>query len=457
MSRHRATRLAGRAGVRVSLFGSVLLGPTLLGLTLLGPVSLGFLETPLHAQVPDEALSTSVRPGQEPTIPDGSDIDGSTMVVSLVTMGPGRRVWERFGHNAIWVRDPIRGINRMYNYGMFSFQQENFLKRFIQGEMMYWMAGFDGRLHMGAYIEADRSVWVQELNLTPDKRAEMYAFVEWNERPENRFYPYDYYRDNCSTRVRDALDRVLDGRLRDLTFDAETGTTYRFHTRRLLAPDLGAYAGTLFSLGQPIDQPISAWEEMFLPVRMMKTLRGVTVLDPDGQEVPLVRSEDTIYLSSMPVERETPPAWLLGFLGFGLIVAAGILPLGSRGSTPRASRIAAASLTSLWGLLVGVGGWFLVLVWIFTQHWAAHWNENILLFNPLAIALVALVPLAVAGRGGAGVGRWARRLVWIVAATSVLALVIQLLPAFDQVNSEIIAAVLPPNLAMAWAVSRLTA
>jgi hypothetical protein len=398
----------------VSLFGSVLLGPTLLGLTLLGPVSLGFLETPLHAQVPDEALSTSVRPGQEPTIPDGSDIDGSTMVVSLVTMGPGRRVWERFGHNAIWVRDPIRGINRMYNYGMFSFQQENFLKRFIQGEMMYWMAGFDGRLHMGAYIEADRSVWVQELNLTPDKRAEMYAFVEWNERPENRFYPYDYYRDNCSTRVRDALDRVLDGRLRDLTFDAETGTTYRFHTRRLLAPDLGAYAGTLFSLGQPID-------------------------------------------SSMPVERETPPAWLLGFLGFGLIVAAGILPLGSRGSTPRASHIAAASLTSLWGLLVGVGGWFLVLVWIFTQHWAAHWNENILLFNPLAIALVALVPLAVAGRGGAGVGRWARRLVWIVAATSVLALVIQLLPAFDQVNSEIIAAVLPPNLAMAWAVSRLTA
>jgi hypothetical protein len=194
---------------------------------------------------------------------------------------------------------------------------------------------------------------------------------------------------------------------------------------------------------------------MFLPVRMMKTLRGITVLDAEGQEVPLVRSEDTMYWSTMPVERETPPRWLLGFLGFGVIVAAGILPLGSRRSTPRASRIAAASLTSLWALLVGVGGWFLVLVWIFTQHWAAHWNENILLFNPLALALVVLVPLAVAERGGAGLGRWARRLAWVVAATSVLALVIQLLPAFDQVNGEIIAAVLPPSLAMAWVVTRL--
>jgi len=147
--------------------------------------------------------------------------DGSTLSIALVTMGPGERVWERFGHNALWVRDSVTGFDRVYNYGMFSFQQEGYVGRFLQGRLLYWMKGFESAPHFAAYVAADRSLWVQELNLTPEQRAELADFLAWNDTPENRFYRYDYYLDNCSTRIRDAIDRVLGGRIREATADWE--------------------------------------------------------------------------------------------------------------------------------------------------------------------------------------------------------------------------------------------
>jgi len=364
------------------------------------------------------------------------------MTVFLVTMGPGQAVWERFSHNAIWVRDSVQGIDRLYNYGMFSFRQENFLKRFVQGEMNYWMQGFDGESHLRQYMAVDRSVWLQELNLTPGQRAEMFAFLEWNERPENRFYRYDYYLDNCSTRVRDALDRVLGGRLYELTGSEETGTTFRDHTRRLLAPALAAYVGTLYSLGQPIDRPISTWEAMFLPVVMMKRLRDVTVFDSEGDEVSLVVREATLFESAQPAERGSHPVWWPGFLAVGIAIA-GVMLAAARSS----SGVLAALVPTVWSLVLGIGGAFIVGVVSFTQHWAAFWNENLFFFNPVGLALVVLIPLAAAGKPRAG--RWATRLAIFVAAVSVLGFAMQLLPWFDQTNGEIIATMLLPNLALA--------
>ena len=150
-------------------------------------------------------------------------------------MGVGTRVWERFGHNAILVDDRQRGTRTAYNYGLFDFRQEDFLLRFIQGRMWYWMQGLDADAMVRSYVRDNRSVWVQELDLSPEERLALRDFLVWNERPENRHYRYDYYRDNCSTRVRDALDRVLNGRLRARTDSVATGTTYRFHTKRLTA------------------------------------------------------------------------------------------------------------------------------------------------------------------------------------------------------------------------------
>lgn len=378
--------------------------------------------------------------------------EGASLAVYLVTVGPGRRVWERFGHNALLLRDTLRGIDRAYNYGMFSFEQEGFATRLVRGEMLYWMEGFDGEPHLESYAAQDRSIWIQELNLEAPQRADLLAYLEWNERPENRSYRYDYYRDNCSTRVRDALDRVLGGRLYEQTGGMKSGTTYRGHTRRLLTSALPAYVVTLLALGQPVDRPISAWQEMFLPVRMRETVRGVSVFDADGREVPLVRAEFTVYEGTAPAERQAPPNWLLGFLAVGVLVSGGLVLAASVRSAHCVRRVIAVVSISLWAVLSGLCGVLIVYLWGFTEHWAVGWNENLFFLNPIALPLAVLVPLAAGGR--AAVARWAARLSLALVVLSALGVTLQMVPGFDQVNGEIIAVALPLNLATAWATSR---
>ena len=374
------------------------------------------------------------------------------LTVYLMTMGPGTAVWERFGHNAIWIHDPVQGTDKAYNYGLFDLRQENFLVRFLQGRMWYWMQGFPAQSYVKLYRRANRSVWIQELEMPPKARRELQEFLEWNERPENRFYHYDYYRDNCSTRVRDALDRVLGGRIRQETFDLATGRTYRFHTRRLTANDPLIYTGLLLALGQPVDRPISAWEEMFLPLAVREHLRNVTVQGSDGRLTPLVRSERTLFESSGTPPPDRPPFWLPIYLGIGLVLGSAILVLGAMAQHSRLARAGLTAVSGTWALVVGMVGLVLAGLWGFTDHTAAYNNENLLQANLLAVPLLWLVPKAARG---SPIGRRALVLAAIVAGLSQLGLVLKLLPAFYQVNGEIIALALPIHLGVAAACWRL--
>ena len=215
------------------------------------------------------------RAGGEPANPPPGP-PGSELTVFLMTMGPGRQVWERFGHNAIWIHDPIHGTDQAYNYGLFDFHQQNFLLRFIRARCGTGWPAFPPSQYVCAIPSGtNRSVWVQELELTARGPARAAAIPEWNEEPEHRFYHYDYYRDNCSTRVRDALDRVLGGAIRTQTVAIPAGTTYRFHTQRLTANDPLIIHGPAASAGPGVDRPISAWEEMFLPLKMREHVRRV--------------------------------------------------------------------------------------------------------------------------------------------------------------------------------------
>src|SRR6185437_12821667 len=131
---------------------------------------------------------------------------GSQFTVYLVTAGQGDAIWEKFGHTAIWIHDSVSGSDVAYNWGIFDFAQPGFIRRFLQGHMIYWMAPFNDPRMIRQYIAANRSLWVQRLHLSPTQRNTLHDFVAWNAREENKYYRYDYYRDNCSTRVRDVFD-----------------------------------------------------------------------------------------------------------------------------------------------------------------------------------------------------------------------------------------------------------
>src|SRR4051812_35168994 len=172
-----------------------------------------FLAVGALTQGPSAAAQAPVGTAPQSAIvtPQAPAEPGSTLAVYLLTFGWGDVAWERFGHNAIWIRDRARGTDITYNWGMFDFNQPHFVWRFVTGDTKYWMQAFDLNTILDAYKRENRSILAQELNFTPAQRLELQRYVTMNALPQNKFYRYDYYRDNCSTRLRDALDHALGG------------------------------------------------------------------------------------------------------------------------------------------------------------------------------------------------------------------------------------------------------
>jgi len=225
-------------------------------------------------------------------------VPGSELRVWLVTVGAGEAVWERFGHNALRVLDTSTGEDVAYNWGIFDFNQVDFIPRFLKGQMLYRMAPFRAGPMVEAYSRTGRRIVTQELGLAPAQRLALRDLAERNALPENREYLYNYFLDNCSTRVRDLLDQVLGGALAHRFAAAPTGTSFRYHVRRLTRSDPFLYTGMDVLLGTPGDRPISVWEEMFLPMTLRDAIRDVTVLGEDGVERPLVIAEDVVVPGS---------------------------------------------------------------------------------------------------------------------------------------------------------------
>jgi hypothetical protein len=388
-------------------------------------------------------LSLVAQNGPPPV--DGDSIEGASLRVFLMTMGQGNYIFERFGHNAIWIRDERTGQDIAWNYGVFAFDDPGYIGRLVRGNMQYWVEAWDANRMAQSYAADNRTVVVQELNLTPARRAGLRDFLIWNAREENRFYRYDYYRDNCSTRVRDAIDRALDGQLR-LALDAMiTDETYRGHTQRLLADRLPAATGTLLALGPATDVPLSAWEAGFLPVQLMQHVRMLRVSAPDGTLSPLVAGEAVLFEATRAPEAAQAPDRLPLYLGGGLGLGLLNLLLGYAGARARGAAIAFHIVGAVVMLAVGLFGTVILGLWAFTDHEVTYRNENLFQANPLA--LVAGVLLIVAAFGPAR--RATRRLVLLGAGLAAFGFAGQALPALDQVNGGIIALLLPVHLGIA--------
>ncbi|HET6566239.1 MAG TPA: DUF4105 domain-containing protein, partial [Xanthomonadales bacterium] len=198
---------------------------------------------------------------------DASLVEAQTGVW-LVTYGPGELYWQRFGHNGIWIRDEDLGLDHVFNFGFFDFEQEDFFLRFLQGRMLYFSAAQPAESEFAQYIDENRSIRLQKLALGEEQALLLADFLVREVQPQNRDYLYDYYLDNCSTRVRDALDLALDGRLQQHFTNLAAGQNFRSHTRRLTAGDFWLYLGLELGLGQPVDEPISRWDEFFIPAQL---------------------------------------------------------------------------------------------------------------------------------------------------------------------------------------------
>ena len=357
--------------------------------------------------------------------------------IGVVTMGPGDIFWERFGHDAIVVDDPARGEPVSYNFGFFDLGEDGFVGRFVKGEMQYMLVALPLREDLQYYRETGRGAILQWLDLEPAQARGLADELARNARPENARYRYDYYTDNCSTRVRDALDRALGGALQRQLRGRSSGDSYRGESVRLASPAAWMSLGFDLALGPYGDRPLSRWEQAFLPRRLADDLRELK--RADGR--PLVAEErELLPQRQAPEPAETPRRWWPWLL-LGLAAGATILVLAPR--SPRAT----AALAGVFWLLCGLLGGVLAMAWGFTEHRALWANRNLLLLDPLCLLLLPGAWTLLRGRDPSARFRVLLAVVAAIAALAVVPLWLQVLP---QRNGHWIALLLPIHLALAW-------
>ncbi len=359
--------------------------------------------------------------------------------IGVATMQPGAIFFERFGHNAIVVADPALGEPLSYNFGFFDMGEAGFTGRFIRGDMRYFLARLRWRDDLQYYLDSGRGVSIQWLDLDDAQAIAMAAALAENAKPENARYRYDYFIDNCATRVRDAIDRAIGGALKPQLTARSQGNTFRSEAVRLASPAPWMWLGFDIGLGPSSDQPMSRWEEAYVPMRLADSLREAK--RPDGR--PLVLSEETVAPHRIAAEPpEFQRAWWPWLLA-GLALAA--LWSWTLHKTPRTG----AAIALLAWAAAAVLGSVMLAIWLGTEHRFGWANHNLMLLSPLSWLLLPGGWRLMRGRAP---GRVFPITLAATVASAILALFLQWLTAVPQANAHWISLLVPIHIAfgIAW-------
>lgn len=314
--------------------------------------------------------------------------------VSVITCWPGQEVYELYGHTALRIRGSERNetpFDSVWNYGVFSYNEPNFVGRFVKGEMMYQVAGYPFSHFMPGYVWSERRVEEQILNLTDAQAAGLRHALQVNCLPQNRVYLYDYVRDNCSTRVWDRIDAAAEGiRIPD----GQLYPTYREAMRAYHSHYPWYSLGIDLALGYPIDTAINNADQLFLPIALHDKLAAAKL--PDGR--PAVRSVQVLN-TGLPDATLPPTPWYLSplFWGWMLFAIAIVYVAYCR----RIRRMLNWPEAMLFGI-IGMAGCIVAYLVFISIHRAASPNLLLTWINPLALLVPALIwsrrtrPIAVA-------------------------------------------------------------
>ena len=291
--------------------------------------------------------------------------------IELITIGPGQYYWEAFGHTALRVK--TLDTDYMYGFGYFDFEDEDFFINFAKGEMRYFMGIQETKGELEDYKNQGRKIWSQRLNLSADQKVELLNTLNFLSQPQNRYYHYDYFLNNCTSRIRDILDKITDKGIssqlknnhskkswNDLTFPAINQAWMNL--------------GIAIAYGQPAYENKNQWQLSIFPETFAHDLEAIKTSHQWNQPMQLIyqpnKEQDKLMQYSVFKTHYAMP--LVLFILFVSLFWA-------RGSN---------STINAWLLTESFLGLGLLLLWFFTKHTVAAHNINILLFFPLSFLLV---------------------------------------------------------------------
>ena len=251
---------------------------------------------------------------------------------------------------------------------------------FALGETDYQLGATNYEHFVAEYNYLGRDVWQQTLNLTPDEKEHLFNLLQENYRPENREYRYNFFYDNCATRPRDQIEKVIDGSLQyaDNMTDNNTGVSFRDLLHKYSEGHPWSRFGMDMCMGSEADKPINRRLMMFVPFYVQEYFNTAQIIDKEGKARPLISSEEKIVETGLTAADHrssgiTPMQSAL--LLFILVTAATIYGIRRR--------------KTLWGLdlilffCAGIAGCILAFLALFSQHPAVSPNYLLFVFHPL--------------------------------------------------------------------------
>ncbi|MGM5470832.1 lipoprotein N-acyltransferase Lnb domain-containing protein [Flavobacteriaceae bacterium LMO-SS05] len=293
--------------------------------------------------------------------------------VSVITVGPGSSLNDAFGHNAFRIKDQSLGLDLAYGYGEYDFDTPNFYLKFAQGKLNYLLSRVEFNRFHNFYRHQNRTLREQVLNLSPSEKQKLFDFLQHNYKLENRRYLYDFFYDNCATRIRDVVEKTSDTNITFHTPQGFESKTFRALIYEHVHKNSWGSLGIDVALGSVIDRPASPYEHMFLPKYIFEFFEQAT---KNGSES-LVKETHTLYQQK---KQHAPNDFWLSPLFIFSLIALIILGMTIRDYK---NKTRAKVLDSFLFGITGSIGIMVLLLWFATDHTATAQNYNLLWAFPL--------------------------------------------------------------------------
>lgn len=289
--------------------------------------------------------------------------------ISVLTYAPVQEIHTVFGHTSVRVFDPERQIDMVFNYGMFDYAAPNFTLNFLKGKLNYSL-GIQNFRDVVAYSDyRNQTLEEQVLNLDNRQKQAVYAFLQNNYKPENRYYLYDFFFDNCATRIRDILDTTLTTSLSYDKVAVEKNMTFRALVQEFTQEQPWLEFGINLILGLPTDRAATFEEQMFLPKYLSESIAVATITTADTSK-PLVKIARPVHISDEVADSafSITPLFLFWLLfGLTLLLNFAIKPL---------------KITKIWNgaftFVAGLVGVVILFMWFGTEHVPTKNNLNVI-------------------------------------------------------------------------------
>jgi len=304
--------------------------------------------------------------------------------IVVLTLGPDENeLYAAFGHSAFRVIDRSQNLDRVYNYGVFDYDQPNFYLNFAKGFLNYKLDTVDYARFKYTYMYYNRFIHEQMLNLNQEQKQKVFDYLEWNMLPENQYYYYDYFYDNCATRIRDVLETTLGDQLQFDGSYIKTDYTIRELTDLYLHSIPWGDLGIDLCLGLPMDKTATPYMYMFLPDYIESAFAHASLIN-DSSTLPLVE-KSRVTFDPQPTEKSTS-YFTPQVVFFSLLVIIILVSVYDY----RKQKASKWFDVTLFGV-VGLVGFLFFLLWTVTDHQAAARNMNLLWAMPTHLVAAFLL------------------------------------------------------------------